>query len=77
MHDDNRDRTTTNQRIIRIAFGAMALLSILAGLVLWNFADAIGLEEDTARLVATAFVIAGIGDALVLHFWDRLFKPRQ
>jgi hypothetical protein len=76
MHDDNRNRTSANQRLIRLAFGAMALFSVLAGLAIWMFADAIGIEEDTAQLIATVFVIAGIGDALVLHFWDRLFKSR-
>jgi uncharacterized membrane protein len=76
MHDDNRTQTAAQRRIIRFAFGAMALGSVLVGLGVWQFADMIGLEEDTARLIATAFLAAGIGDALVLHFWDRLFKDK-
>ena len=54
----------------------MALLSIVAGIVLWNFAAALGLDDDTARLIATVFILVGIGDYLILHFWDRLFKDR-
>lgn len=77
MHDDQRDPKTANQRIIRLAFGAMALFSVLAGLAIWMYADAIGIEADTAQLIATVFVIAGVGDALVLHFWDRLFKDKS
>lgn len=65
-----------NRRIVRLAFGAMALFSVLAGLGIWMYAGAIGIEEDTAQLIATVFVIAGIGDALVLHYWDRLFKDK-
>jgi hypothetical protein len=77
MQDDDRRQPGSNQRIVRLAFGAMALFSVLAGLVIWMYADAIGIEEETAQLIATIFVIVGIGDALVLHFWDRLFKDRS
>ncbi len=76
MPDDNQASAAAKQRIVRLAFGAMALFSVAAGFFIWKFADAIGIEEDTAQLIATVFVIAGIGDALVLHFWDRLFKTR-
>ncbi len=76
MHDDSRGRTAANRRIIRFAFGAMALGSVLVGLGVWQFADMIGLEEDTSRLIAIAFLAAGIGDVAVLHFWDRLFKNK-
>ena len=76
MPADNHDRTAANQRIVRFALGAMALFSVIAGLAIWMFAGSIGIDEDTTRLIAIVFVIAGVGDALVLHFWDRLFKPR-
>jgi hypothetical protein len=55
----------------------MALFSVVAGFVIWQFADAIGIEQDTAQLIATVFLIAAAGDALVLHFWDRLFKDKR
>lgn len=74
MHDDNRDQAARQSRIARFAFGAMAHFAILAGLVLWQFSTAIGLQEDTARLIATVFVIAGVGDVLIVYFWDHLFK---
>ena len=77
MHDDSRDQAANASRIARLAFGGMALFAILAGLVLWQFSDAIGLAEDTARLIAAVFVIAGIGDVLVVFFWDRLFKQSR
>jgi hypothetical protein len=76
MQDDNGRRTAAQRRIVRLAFGGMALLSIVAGIVLWNFAAALGLDDDTARLIATVFILVGIGDYLILHFWDRLFKDR-
>lgn len=76
MHDDSRDQAAKQSRIARFAFGVMALFAVLAGLVLWQFSAAIGLEEDTARLIATVFVIAGVGDVLVVFFWDRLFKNK-
>jgi uncharacterized membrane protein len=76
MHDDNRDQAARQSRIARFAFGAMALFAILAGLVLWQFSAAIGLQEDTARLIATVFVIAGVGDVLIVYFWDHLFNKK-
>jgi hypothetical protein len=77
MHEDSRNPAAAQRRIIRLAFGAMALGSVLVGFGVWQFADAIGLEEDTSRLIAIAFLAAGIGDVAVLHFWDRLFKNRR
>ena len=77
MHDDGRNQSVTQRRIIRLAFGAMALTSVVVGFGVWQFADRIGIEEETARLIAMAFLAAGIGDVLVLHFWDRLFKDRS
>lgn len=77
MHDDNHGRTTVQRRIVRLAFGAMALTSVVIGFSVWQFADRIGIEEETAQLIAMAFLAAGIGDVLVLHFWDRLFKNRS
>lgn len=76
MHDDSRDHAANQSRIARLAFGAMALFAVLAGLVLWQFSGALGLDEDTARLIAGVFIIAGIGDVLVVYFWDRLFKSK-
>lgn len=66
-----------NRRIVRVAFSAMALFSVVAGFVIWQFGEAIGIERDTAQLIATVFLIAGVGDALVLHYWERLFKDNR
>ena len=76
MHNDSRDQAASQSHIARLAFGAMALFAILAGLVIWQFSDALGLEEYSARLIAIVFIIAGIGDVLVVYFWDRLFKNK-
>ncbi len=77
MNNGRSPKLDMNRRIVRVAFGAMALFSVVAGFAIWQFADAIGIEEDTAQLIATVFIIAAVGDALVLHFWDRLFKDKQ
>lgn len=77
MNNGPAPKFDMNRRIVRVAFGAMALFSVVAGFVIWQFADAIGIEQDTAQLIATVFLIAAAGDALVLHFWDRLFKDNR
>lgn len=63
-------------RLVKIAFGVMALVCLLTGLVLYLFAESLGLDPGTARLVAVAFLVVGAGDYLVLRFWDRLVKRR-
>jgi hypothetical protein len=76
MRDDNRSMTAAQHRIIRLVFGVLALASLLAGFVIWSFGPALGIDDDTARLVAIVLLAAGIGDVAVLHFWDRLFKAK-
>lgn len=75
MTDDNQP-SANSHRIMKIAFGVMALLCLCTGLVLYLFADSFGYDPDTARYVALAFLAAGVGDYFVLRFWDRLVKRR-
>lgn len=78
MHDDSRDQPPAQRRVVRLAFSGMALAAILAGIAIWQFADALGLDEYVAKLVAMLFVIVGISDVLlVTFFWDRLFTRRS
>jgi hypothetical protein len=56
----------------------MALVAILAGLAIWRFPDALGLDEDTRKMVAPLFGIVGIVDLIIVTFvWDRLFASRS
>jgi len=66
-----------SQRAAKALFAALALTFVLAGLALYLLGDRLGIAPDTARLVATAFLIAGVADTLVLYFWDRIFKRRS
>lgn len=63
-----------NERFVKAAFAAMALVSVLAGLGLYQLQARIGISEETARLVSTAFIVVGIADTIVLFLWDRIFK---
>lgn len=71
----NENRNSGN-RIAKIAFGIMAIVCLSAGLILYLFAADLGMDPDTARFVAIAFLVAGFADYLVLRFWDRLMKKR-
>jgi hypothetical protein len=66
--------TSGNERLAKVVFAMLALASVLAGFGIYLLQDRIGIDEDTARLVATAFLVIGIGDTLLLYLWDRLFK---
>lgn len=63
-------------RSLQIAFGTFALASVLLGLALYHLGDALGVPPDRAHAVARAFIAAGVVDALVLLFWDRLLGRR-
>jgi TRAP-type C4-dicarboxylate transport system permease small subunit len=63
-----------NERLAKAAFAAMALVSVLTGLGLYLLQARIGISEETARLVSTAFIVVGIADTIVLFLWDRIFK---
>lgn len=65
-----------SNRIAKIAFGVMSIICLGAGLIFYLFADDLGMDPDTARFVAIAFLAAGIADYIVLRFWDRLMKKR-
>lgn len=65
------------QRGLEFAFGLMALASLAMGLGLYLLGDRFGIEEATGRLIATAFIVAGVLDAAVLFFWERLFSGRS
>ena len=73
---DNPNMTAPgpNERLVRAAFATMALVSVLAGLALYLLQAQIGIAEDTARMVSTAFILVGIADTIVLFLWDRIFK---
>ena len=63
-----------NQLLVRAAFAAMALVSVLAGLALYLLQAQIGIAEDTARMISTAFILVGMADTIVLFLWHRIFK---
>ena len=71
--DEGGEATAARGRGVRIAFAALALGSLLLGAGIHLFAARLGLAADTARVIATAFIGAGVLDAAVLYFWDRLF----
>lgn len=62
------------ERFAKVAFAAMALVSVLVGLGLYLLQTRLGISEETARFVATVFLVLGIADTVVLFLWDRIFK---
>jgi uncharacterized membrane protein len=62
------------ERQAKAVFAVMATASLIAAALLYVLRGAIGIPDDTARLISTVLVVAGVVDALVFHFWDRIFK---
>ena len=65
-------RIEARNRAVKIAFGVMALMCVLTGFVIYLFAEQFGFSDETARIVAIAFLAAGVADYIVLKLWDRL-----
>lgn len=72
----DQDRRAAQSSVAKIAFGLGALICVLAGFLIYVFADSLGLDPDTANILAIAFLIAGVADYLVLKFWDRIMPSR-
>jgi flagellar biosynthesis protein FliQ len=66
-----------SERSTKAVFAAMALVAVLAGLAVYLLHARLGIGEDTAQFVSTAFLLAGMGDTLLLYFWDRIFRRRS
>ena len=75
MREGSEQRQVRNS-MVKVVFGIMALVCLAAGLIVYLFAERLGFSEDTARIVAIAFLVAGAGDYLVLKLWDRIMARR-
>jgi xanthine/uracil permease len=74
---DQKDDGGARDSGMKSTFLAMALGSILAGLMVYLLQAQLGIPEDTARLVSTALLAVGVADLSLLYFWDRIFKRRD
>lgn len=65
-----------SHRLVKAVLGIMTLVCISTGLIVYLFAQQLGFDEDTAQIVAIAFLAAGVGDYIVLKLWDRIVAKR-
>jgi len=63
-------------RLVKVALGLMTLVCLATGLIVYQFAEQLGFDEGTAQIVAIAFLAAGVGDYIILRFWDRIVARR-
>ena len=76
MNRRSNDPKPAGERVVRTVFAAMALLSVVGGLAIYLLQERLGIPSDTAGIVSSAFLLAGIADMLVLYFWARIFRQR-
>lgn len=62
-----------SQRHVQATLGFLALGSLVFGLTIYALAARLGISGDTAKLIASAFLVAAILDAVVLYLWEHLF----
>jgi len=64
---------------VMLTIGIMALAAVAMAIGIRLQADALGLPEDLARLVATALLACAVVDLVALQVWDRVFHspPRE
>ncbi|GAB4240788.1 MAG: hypothetical protein Kow0032_28650 [Methyloligellaceae bacterium] len=65
----------TRSRVIKALLGITALATVLAGLLLYSFAEQLGISEGSAAVIATAFLVAGFLDYILMRAWDRIYPP--
>lgn len=66
------DQQQRKNRLAKIALGLAALGCLLTGFVLYLFAEQLGFDEETAQLMAIAFMGTAVIDYLVMRYWDRI-----
>jgi hypothetical protein len=52
----------------------LAFATVCIGAALGPWHGVLNLSTDEARTLATGFLLAGIGDTLVLYFWSAIFS---
>jgi hypothetical protein len=72
-----QSQKSASGRNVRVVFAVVALVSVLAGLLIYVFAVPLGFDEDLAEIIAIIFLLSAICDYAVLYFWDRIFKNRS
>ena len=58
----------------KILFGLLALGMIALGFGVYFLAPVLGIDAETAKYIAIAFLATGAVDYLILHFWDAIFE---
>lgn len=73
MTDAPRKSPEERKRVFKLIFGSLALATVLVGLLIYLFSDALGLEAGLARMLAIGFLIIGVLDFAILRFADKIF----
>lgn len=60
-----------------MVFGILALMSLALGLGCYLLAERLDLEDTTARLIVTAFLVAAILDAVVVICWGGIGRRKS
>ena len=60
----------------KTVFAVMALVFVLVALAINSYAEQLGIDEQSARLLGIVFVVVALADYLILHFWDTLFARK-
>jgi hypothetical protein len=77
MTDKPTKSIRPGERLTKVVFAGFALASVLAGLGIYIFSEVLDIDEDTAQVVSTGFLVVGIIDTVVLYLWNRIFRRRS
>jgi hypothetical protein len=64
-------------KFVQVVFAALALLSIVAGLLVSVRGEDLGLPESSIQAIAFAFLAVGVVDTALLFLWEHIFKRMQ
>lgn len=58
--------------MVKLVLEISVLVCLATSLIVYLFAEQLGFDDDTAFFVAVAFLVAGVGDFIMLRLWDRI-----
>lgn len=74
-HSSIEDQRRRSSASVKLIIAAMALAAVAMAVGVRVMADALGMGDELARIVATALLACAVADLVVLQVWDRIYPP--
>ncbi len=66
-----------SRQLMQKTFAGLAILALVAGIAVRNYAPGLGLVQEDPDAIANCFLAMAIAYAATIFIWDWLFDPAQ